>query len=158
MRRSVPPVRGEAMADYRVLAACIMHETNTFSRQRTDLPAFRRRDFHIGEEIPAVYRGTRSAMGATFEAAERFGWIVAHPVCAAANPSGPVTRHAFETLMDLLLGCAQEQAPIAGALLHLHGAMVTQDHEDGDGELLARLRQVLGAEAPIVATLDPHAN
>jgi microcystin degradation protein MlrC len=146
------------MADYRVLAACIMHETNTFSRQQTDLAAFRRRDFHIGREIPALYRGTRSAMGATFEAAERFGWIVAHPVCAAANPSGPVTRHAFETLMDLLLGCAQEQAPIDGALLHLHGAMVTQDHEDGDGELLARLRQVLGAEAPIVATLDLHAN
>src|SRR5262249_49020728 len=81
---------------HRVLVARIMHETNTFSRVATDMAAFRRRDFHLGNEIPAAYRGTRSAMGASFEAAEKYGWTLIHPVSASANPSGMVTRDAFE--------------------------------------------------------------
>ncbi|HZS85375.1 MAG TPA: M81 family metallopeptidase [Stellaceae bacterium] len=143
---------------HRVLAARIMHETNTFSRVKTDIAAFRRRDFHLGNEIPAAYRGTRSAMGATFEAADEYGWTLVHPVSASANPSGLVTREAFEELCRLTLGAAKEQGPINGALLHLHGAMVTDDFEDAEGELLLRLRRVLGPETPIVATLDLHAN
>jgi microcystin degradation protein MlrC len=142
----------------RVLAARIMHETNTFSRVKTDMAAFRRRDFHLENEIPAAYRGTRSAFGGTFEAAERYGWTLVHPVSAAANPSGLVTDAAFDTLAELLVNAARAQGPIDGALLHLHGAMVTERHEDGEGELLARLRGVIGPDAPVVVTLDLHAN
>ena len=42
--------------------------------------------------------------------------------------------------------------------LDLHGAMVTESHEDGEGELLARARDLVGADVPIVASLDLHAN
>src|SRR5258708_1555016 len=107
----------------RVLAARIMHETNTFSRVKTDMAAFRRRDFHLDNEIPAAYRGTRSAFGGTFEAADQYGWQLIHPVSAAANPSGLVTTDAFDGLADLVLRAAAQQDPIDGALLHLHGAM-----------------------------------
>lgn len=146
-----------------VLAARIMHETNTFSRLRTDIAAFRRRDYHLGNEIPVAYRGTRSAMGGTFEAADRYGWTLVHPVSASANPSGVVTREAFETLAGLLVDAAAATAggqgrPVDGALLHLHGAMVVEDHEDGEGELLARLRAAVGPDVPVVVTLDLHAN
>jgi len=142
----------------RVLAGRIMHETNTFSRVLTDMAAFRRRDFHLENEIPAAYRDTRSALGATFEAADKFGWTLVHPVSASANPSGIVTREAFEELTRLLIEGARRQGPIDGALLHLHGAMVTEDHEDGEGELLRRLRAVIGAAVPVIVTLDLHAN
>jgi microcystin degradation protein MlrC len=142
----------------RVLAARFMHETNTFSRVKTDMAAFRRRDFHLGNEIPAAYRGTRSAFGATFEAADQFGWTLIHPVSAAANPSGLVTRDAFDGVTDLVVRAASEQAPIDGVLLHLHGAMVTDAHEDGEGEFLVRLRRVIGRAVPVVVTLDLHAN
>ena len=142
----------------RVLTGRFMHETNTFSVQKTDMAMWRRRDFHRDNEIPAAFRGTRSALGATFEAADKYGWTLIHPISANANPSGTVTDDAFEQIAGMMLKAAREQRPIDGVLLHLHGAMVVESHEDGEGELLARLRHILGPDAPIVVTLDLHAN
>jgi microcystin degradation protein MlrC len=141
----------------RVLTGRFMHETNTFSVQKTDMALWRRRDFHLGNEIPAAFRNTRSALGATFEAADKYGWVLVHPVSANANPSGIVTDDAFEQIGGMMLEAAR-RGPIDGVLLHLHGAMVVDSYEDGEGELLARLRRILGADAPIVVTLDLHAN
>ena len=135
-----------------------MHETNTFSVQKTDMALWRRRDFHRDNEIPVAFRGTRSALGATFEAADKYGWILVHPVSANANPSGIVTDDAFDEIGGMILDAAEHQGPIDGVLLHLHGAMVVDSHEDGEGELLARLRRTLGPEVPVVVTLDLHAN
>ena len=143
---------------HRVLTARFMHETNTFSRMRTDMALIRRRDFHLENEIPEAFRGTRSALGATFEAADKYGWNLVHPVSANPNPSGIVTDDAFEEICGMIIAAAAVKGPIDGALLHLHGAMVTDSHEDAEGELLARLRQTLGPQIPIVATLDLHAN
>ena len=142
----------------RVLTGRFMHETNTFSIQKTDMALWRRRDFHRDNEIPVAFRGTRSALGATFEAADKFGWTLIHPVSANANPSGIVTDDAFEQIGGLMLQAAERQKPIDGVLLHLHGAMVVDSYEDGEGELLARLRRMLGPDVPVVVTLDLHAN
>jgi microcystin degradation protein MlrC len=142
----------------RVLTARFMHETNTFSRVPTDMALIRRRDFHLENEIPQAFRGTRSALGATFEAADKFGWGLVHPVSANPNPSGTVTDDAFEQITGMILDAVGTRGPIEGALLHLHGAMVSDSHEDAEGEFLARLRGRLGADVPIVVTLDLHAN
>ena len=72
-----------------------MHETNTFSRVKTGLGDFRRAN-SISRDDGCRFRGTRSAMGATFEAAEEHGWRLVAPVSAYANPSGIVTDEAFE--------------------------------------------------------------
>src|SRR5690349_16210007 len=135
-----------------------MHETNTFSRVPTDMAMIRRRDYHLENEIPEAFRGTRSAFGATFEAADEFGWTLVHPVSANPNPSGIVTDEAFEAIAAMIVGAVDAKGPIDGVLLHLHGAMVSSAHEDAEGELLTRLRRQLGPEAPIVVTLDLHAN
>src|SRR5271166_5356798 len=135
-----------------------MHETNTFSRVPTDMTMFRRRDFHLENEIPIAFRGTRSAFGATFEAADKFGWSLVHPVSANPNPSGTVTDDAFEQIAAMILDAVDAKGPIDGALLHLHGAMVSDSHEDAEGEFLARLRRRLGPDVPVVVTLDLHAN
>jgi microcystin degradation protein MlrC len=58
----------------------------------------------------------------------------------------------------MILDAAEKRGPFDGVLLHLHGAMVTESHEDAEGELLARLRARLGPDMPIIATLDLHAN
>ena len=142
----------------RVLTGRFMHETNTFSVQKTDMALWRRRDFHRDNEIPVAFRGTRSALGATFEAADKFGWTLIHPISANANPSGIVTDDAFEQIGGMMLQAAERQKPIDGVLLHLHGAMVVASYEDGEGELLARLRRILGPDVPVVVTLDLHAN
>src|SRR3979490_1065782 len=125
----------------RVLTGRFMHETNTFSVQKTDMALWRRRDFHRDNEIPAAFRGTRSALGATFEAAAKFGWILIHPGSANANPSGLVTDDAFEQIAGMILAAFDNQGPIDGVLLHLHGAMVVDSYEDGEGELLGPLRR-----------------
>src|ERR1700730_313541 len=135
-----------------------MHETNTFSRVPTDMAMIRRRDYHLENEIPEAFRGTRSAFGATFEAADKFGWSLVHPVSANPNPSGIVTDEAFKTIAAMILDAVDMKGPIDGVLLHLHGAMVSESHEDAEGEFLARLRHRLGPEVPIVVTLDLHAN
>ena len=142
----------------RVLTARFMHETNTFSRVETDMALIRRRDFHLENEIPQAFRGTHSALGASFEAADKYGWSLVHPVSANPNPSGIVTDDAFETIVGMIVAAVDAKGPIDGALLHLHGAMVTDSHEDAEGELLSRLRRRLGPQAPIVVTLDLHAN
>jgi microcystin degradation protein MlrC len=142
----------------RVLTARFMHETNTFSRVKTDMALIRRRDFHLDNAIPQAFRGTRSALGAGFEAADKYGWTLVHPVSANPNPSGIVADAAFDEIAGMILDAAAAKAPIDGALLHLHGAMVAESHEDAEGEFLARLRHRLGPRTPIVATLDLHAN
>jgi microcystin degradation protein MlrC len=141
---------------FRVLTGEIAHETNTFSVVSTTLELFRRRTFLTANEIPAARRGTHSEFGATFEAADKFGWTLIHPIAASANPSGTVTKEAFETLTGLLLAGAD--GGIDGALLHLHGAMVAEGFEDGEGEILRRLREKVGSNVPIVVTLDLHGN
>src|SRR5262249_50445457 len=63
-----------------------------------------------------------------------------------------------EQIGGMMLKAAREQQPIDGVLLHLHGAMVVDSYEDGEGELLARLRKILGPDVPVIVTLDLHAN
>src|SRR3984893_16811610 len=123
-----------------------MHETNTFSRVPTDVAAFRRRDFHLENEIPVAFRGTRSAFGATFEAADKFGWTLVLPVSAHTHHSGIVPAEAVERATGMVIGAVDAKGPLDGALLHLHGAMVSDSHEDAEGEFLARLRRRLGPE------------
>jgi microcystin degradation protein MlrC len=142
----------------RVLTAQVMHETNTFSKVPTDLDSFRRNYFLSENEIPGARRGTRTALGASFEAADKFGWTLTHPVAASANPSGLVTKAAFEHLAGMLLQGVTRASKLDGMLLHLHGAMVAEGYEDGEGELLRRLRDAVGPTIPIVVTLDLHAN
>ncbi len=138
----------------RVLLAEFMHESNTFSIQTTDEDAFRRCQLQRANEVAAVYRGTRSALGAGFEAAQELGWRLVHPVAAHANPSGRVTDAFFDRIAGEIVAAAEA---VDGVLLHLHGAMATESHDDGEGELLARLRATIGPDVPIVAVLDLHA-
>ncbi|MGX5735633.1 M81 family metallopeptidase [Bosea thiooxidans] len=138
----------------RVLIAEFMHETNTFSVQLTDEATFRAHGAYLGNEIPEAFRGTRTSMGAAFEAADKFGWSLVHPLVTGANPSGRVTDAAFDVFAGLIVDAADG---LDGVLLHLHGAMATESSDDGEGELLARLRKRIGPDVPVIAVLDLHA-
>jgi microcystin degradation protein MlrC len=137
---------------FRVLTGNFSHETNTFSKRPTTLDMFR----VLGpNEIPAARRNTRTDLGATFEAADKYGWTLLHPLVAGANPSGLIPSETYETLANRFLDF---EGPIDGALLHLHGAMVAEGFEDGEGELLRRLRAKIGPDVPVIVTLDLHGN
>lgn len=142
----------------RLLAAAFKHETNTFSPLPTDLAAYRARCLRYGADVPAYFTGTATEMGAFIDAAKNQGWELVHSVAADATPSGKVTREAFDTIARAIETALREQGPFDAVLLCLHGAMVAEHVDDGEGELLRRLRAIAGAALPIGVTLDLHAN
>lgn len=79
-------------------------------------------------------------------------------VDAWANPWGRVEREVQETVKSIVRERVAAAGKIDGVLLMLHGAMVLEDDEDGEGDLLAFLRDLVGAQTPIFAVLDLHAN
>ncbi|MEX1663432.1 M81 family metallopeptidase [Thioclava sp. 15-R06ZXC-3] len=142
---------------YSVLSAEIVHETNTFSIVPTDLAAFRRHYLLTGAEAVSVRGDHNTELAGFLDVARADGWALTHVLSAAAGPGGRVTRAAFDELVNPLVAAARA-AKHDGILLALHGAMVTDYCEDGEGEILSRLRKVVGRDVPIAVTLDPHAN
>jgi microcystin degradation protein MlrC len=142
---------------FRVLTAEVSHETNTFNRRQTDEQAFRNRYFLIGAEAIALRGEANTELAGFLDAGRTQDWQIDHVLSAAAGPRGKVTRTAFDWLCDPIVD-AVESGRYDGVLLGLHGAMVTDFCEDGEGEILRRIRVVAGQALPIAITLDPHAN
>lgn len=142
---------------FKVLSAEISHETNTFSVHQTDIQAFRNRYLLLGEQAIAARGSNNTELAGLLDAGRDHGWQVKHVLSAAAGPGGCVTRQAFDTLVDPVVAAAG-RGGWDGIILILHGAMVTEFAEDGEGEILRRLRAVTGPDLPIGVTLDPHAN
>ena len=143
-----------------VLTAEFAHETNTFSRVETGYDKFMARSFCLQGDAAIAARGNANTELAGFlDTAREHDWRVIHVLSASANPGGPVTADAFERLGGAIVAAARvHQGELHGIALGLHGAMVTTFCEDGEGELLARLRAVVGPALPIAVTLDLHAN
>lgn len=140
----------------RILIGAILHETNTFNHVATRLVDFEGRYLCLEPEaIHARLSGTASEMGGFIRAADSKDWDAEFAVAAACGPSGPIAAQDWRILRNRLLDA---DGPFDGVLLALHGAMVTEDDTDPEGALLADLRARLGPGAPIVITLDMHAN
>ncbi|HSI02076.1 MAG TPA: M81 family metallopeptidase [Reyranella sp.] len=143
---------------YRVLIAQFMHETNTFSKLKTTLDDYRRRWLIEGEAMVGHFRGTRNEVGGYIDAAARYGWEPVLAVAANATPSGTLTKATWETIRDKIVGAAKRAGKLDAVCLSLHGAMVTETEDDAEGALLETLRDAIGPDVPMVATLDLHAN
>jgi len=145
-------------ATHHVLTGQFAHETNTFSKLPTGIDNFRDACCLFGDEISRGIAGTRIELVGVEEAAREYGWRLTHSVAAWATPSGKVTRDAWDLVTGRLLEAVDDAARIDGILLALHGAMVTEDHDDAEGALLAAIRERVGPKVPIAITLDLHAN
>jgi microcystin degradation protein MlrC len=141
---------------FRVLSAEISHETNTFNIRPTTLQHFRDRYMLDGPQAIAARGDSNTELAGLLDTGRDYGWDITHVISAAAGPGGPMTRDAFDTLTGPLIAAAD--AKWDGIFLMLHGAMVTAFCEDGEGEILRRLRAVTGPDVPIAVTLDPHGN
>jgi microcystin degradation protein MlrC len=128
-----------------VLVVRFSHETNTFAR-----PFTKQEDFF--DDI----RGT-GAEAFVEECASRSSVEVVVSCIATANPSGPVEHDVFEHFAERIVSDCQRVKPSA-VLLDLHGAMVTTQLEDGEGELLRRVRAVVCSSCPVGVCLDLHGN
>lgn len=141
----------------KVVIAQMKHETNTFSPVPTPLARFATGTAMPpeGQDAYAAYKGTGSGISAFIDLAEAAGAQIEIPIAAAAWPSGPVEDAAFEHIASRI--CAAVARGCDAVLLDLHGAMVTQTYEDGEGELLRRVRAV-APNVPIGVALDMHTN
>ena len=148
----------------RILIAGYQHETNTFAPSLADWAAF-----NTGESFPAFVRGqamldqltgVNIPVGGFIDAARREGWQLVPSVWAGATPSSYVTRDAFERISAAILEDVRTAMlqGLDGVYLDLHGAAVAEHADDSEGELISRIRALVGPRLPIVASLDLHAN
>lgn len=138
------------------------HETNSFAPSPADMAAFRAGHgwpaFVEGEAMPAALAGCNIGAAGFIDRARGFGWEIVPLAWASATPSAAVTEDAYETIAGAILDRLEAALPVDAVYLCLHGAMVAEHLDDGEGELLARVRRLVGDELPVVASLDLHAN
>ncbi|MCW5636998.1 MAG: M81 family metallopeptidase [Rubrivivax sp.] len=142
----------------KLVIAQMKHETNTYSPVPTPLVRF-----GTGGQMPpegaaavAACRGTGTALGAFIELAEQVGAEYTVPIAASASPSSPVEDAAYEHIAGRI--CDAVAKGCDAVLLDLHGAMVTETFDDGEGELLRRVRAIVGPQVPVGVALDMHTN
>jgi len=141
----------------KLVIAQMKHETNTFSPVPTPLERFA----HgtplplEGREVYEAFKGTGTPIGAFIDLADKAGAEAVFPVAGHAAPSAPVDDQAYEAMAGRIVAAVAKGCD--AVLLDLHGAMVTRTHDDGEGELLSRIRRV-APEVPIGVALDMHTN
>lgn len=147
----------------RIISGGLQHETNTFAVSKTSIDDFVR-DSHFGadygtsDDICRRFEGTNTIHGGYLRGAYELELDLLPVLNLRAYPSGMVLRECFETLVGELLSRIENALPADGVLLDLHGAMVTEDFEDAEAEIVRRVRELVGTDVPIVVTLDLHAN
>ena len=107
--------------------------------------------------VPALKGKNISTTGGV-EALEAAGMEIVPLLWCTATPSAHVTEDAYERIAGMIVELLQAAGPLDGLFLELHGAMVAEHVDDGEGELLRRIRAVVGDGLPIAVVLDLHAN
>jgi microcystin degradation protein MlrC len=146
----------------RIAVGGMQHETNTFAPSKADYAAFEDGGgwpgVQVGEPLFDAVAGANIPVQGAIEALRAAGHSLVPLAWAAASPSAQVTVDAFERIVGALTERLRAALPVDGVYLDLHGAMVTEHHDDGEGEILRRVREIVGPEVPVVASLDLHAN
>jgi microcystin degradation protein MlrC len=146
----------------RIAVGGFLHETNTFAPTKATYGDFVHGGgwpaMATGAEVLKVMRKINVGLAGFVEAAEAEGWDLVPTIWCAASPSAHVTKDAYERIAKAIVDGIKAASSIDGVYLDLHGAMVTEHLDDGEGEILARVRKVIGKALPLVVSLDLHAN
>lgn len=145
---------------FRVVTGAISHESSTFTTVPTTWESYTKQRFGYlrGEEILQKFRGTNTPIGGYIVGAEAHGFDLVPTIFANAHPSAPTPRPIFDAILTELLDAIASAGPVDGVLLELHGAMVAEGIDDGEGYILAAVRDLVGPQVPILAELDIHSN
>jgi microcystin degradation protein MlrC len=146
----------------RIAFGGFQHETNTFAPSPATFADFERAGgwpgLTRGEALFAAVAGVNIPIAGFIEEARQLGHELLPLSWAQATPSAQVTDDAFERITGQILEDLAGIKDLDGLYLDLHGAMVTESHDDGEGEILRRVRDLLGPDLPVVASLDLHTN
>jgi microcystin degradation protein MlrC len=139
----------------RLAALGLAHETNTFS----SVPAsYDKWEILRGDEIRQKHATATTSMAGMLAASERLGFEIVPLLFAVTGPIGTITRDAFDRIVGEMMTLLKEQGPWDGVLMAQHGAAVSEEYPDADGEIVRRAREVVGPDVPIGVTPDMHAN
>ncbi len=146
----------------RIAVGGFLHETNTFAPTRAAYADFVHGggwpSMTKGADVLEVMRNINVGLAGFVTEAEAQGWELVPTIFAAASPCAHVTRDAYERIAAVIVDGIRNAPPLDAVYLDLHGAMVSEHLDDGEGEILARVRRVIGDDVPLVASLDLHAN
>lgn len=140
----------------RLFAAGLSTETNTFSPIPTGINAFKERGYYPAGTHPDRMLQYSGPLWAARQRAQEHGWTLHEGAVAGAVPAGLTTRLAYEALRDEILSDLERAGPVDVVLLGLHGAMVAEGYPDCEGDLISRVRAMVGPNVIIGAELDPH--
>jgi microcystin degradation protein MlrC len=141
----------------KILAAGIMHESNTFAATPADRKRFEQGSLAFGDDVIPIWKDAHHEFGGFIEGASRFNFELFPSVMAWATPSGPVDDAVLDEVVERILTTARSMK-FDGVLLALHGAMVTRDFPSADTEVTRRIRAAIKDDVPLVVSLDFHAN
>ena len=146
----------------RIAIGGFQHETNTFAPSKATFDDFARGGawppLLQGGDIVDATRGVNLPIAGFIDAMRKTTHQLVPTAWAAASPSAHVTRDAYERIAGIILDALRSAGKVDVVYLDLHGAMVTEHLDDGEGELLSRVRAVVGSDIPVIASLDLHAN
>ncbi len=138
------------------------HETNTFAPIKADLNAFERADewppLSYGKSMFETIQGVHLPINGAIDTLRSQNHTLTPLLWCSATPCAHVTQHAFEIILAMLLKELKKALPVDGVYLDLHGAMVCEHLQDGEGEILRQVRETVGPDVPIAVGLDLHAN
>jgi microcystin degradation protein MlrC len=140
----------------RVFSGSLATETNTFGPMPTGLTSFKDRGYFPAGQHPDQMTFFSGPLWAARLRGKDAGWTLIEGMVAGAQPSGTTTRFAYETLRDELLADLRAALPVDMVVLGLHGAMVADGYDDCEGDLLERVRAIVGPDIVVGAELDPH--
>ncbi|MEA2769660.1 MAG: hypothetical protein QOD93_2622, partial [Acetobacteraceae bacterium] len=149
----------------RIAVGGFLHESHSFAPRPTTYADFLQPGglpaFSADEDLIAAIRPRSVPLAGAIAVAEAAEVQLVPLAWAFANPAGPVQDEAFERIASLncaLLSMALDDGPLDGVYLDLHGAAMVDSFPDAEGELLRRVRAIIGATLPLTISLDPHAN
>jgi microcystin degradation protein MlrC len=142
----------------RVVVAELKQETNTFVPYLTTMDEFRAWHLWEGDEILANAPGNNWEVTGFLDVLEEAGIEPVPIIATMAMSGGKVEQATFDHLLGRLLAGIEAAKPFDGVLLALHGAMVTEQHDDGDGVIIEAVRQLIGPGVPLAVSMDLHGN
>ena len=146
----------------RIAVGGFQHETNTFAPAKATFDDFARGGgwppLLKGDDVFDGTAGINLPVAGFVEAMRKTTHRLVPTAWAAASPSAHVTEDAYERISGMIVYALKSAGKLDAVYLDLHGAMVAEHANDGEGELLSRVRAVVGPDIPVVASLDLHAN
>ena len=141
----------------RLFTATLATETNTFSPMPTSLDGYRESVFlRPGEHPTDAPRMCTAPLFVARRRAAAEGFTLIEGSCFAASPAGTTNRADYEFMRDEILDQLKAAMPVDGVLLGLHGAMVAHGYDDVEGDIIERVRAIVGPKVVIGVELDPH--